>query len=105
MLLYLSGALLGHILTQTRFTSIDGQDRSQPLPYDPGLPVTQQVSQSIQKSLSNLGVEYIDSVVLHSPLNTREVNHYFTRILLRLPISWDERRVVQRWRGADRVVP
>ncbi|GFZ48552.1 hypothetical protein JCM24511_06300, partial [Saitozyma sp. JCM 24511] len=57
---------------QTKFTSIDGQDRSQPLPYNPALPVTQQVSQSIQKSLSNLGVEYIDSVILHSPLNTRE---------------------------------
>ncbi|KAK1922052.1 NADP-dependent oxidoreductase domain-containing protein [Papiliotrema laurentii] len=60
------------LFIQTKFTSIDGQDTSQPLPYDPSLPVSQQVEQSISKSLSNLGVEYIDSVVLHSPLRTQQ---------------------------------
>ncbi len=58
---------------RSRFTSIAGQDRSQPLPYDPHLPIPQQVEQSFEKSLSNLGLEYIDSVVLHSPLPTKEV--------------------------------
>ncbi len=56
-----------------RFTSISGQDASQPLPYDRRLPIALQVKQSFEKSLSNLGLEYIDSVVLHSPLSTREV--------------------------------
>ncbi|KAK8853093.1 hypothetical protein IAR55_003794 [Kwoniella newhampshirensis] len=57
---------------QTKFTSIDGQDRSQPLPYDPKAPIPEQVKQSFATSLKNLGVEYIDSVVLHSPLPTRD---------------------------------
>ncbi|WVR07834.1 hypothetical protein IAU60_004877 [Kwoniella sp. DSM 27419] len=60
------------VFVQTKFTSIDGQDTSQPLPYDPKAPIREQVKQSIATSLKNLGVEYIDSVVLHSPLRTRE---------------------------------
>nr|XP_031860537.1 uncharacterized protein CI109_004148 [Kwoniella shandongensis]KAA5527609.1 hypothetical protein CI109_004148 [Kwoniella shandongensis] len=57
---------------QTKFTSIDGQDQSQPLPYDSKAPIPEQVKQSIATSLKNLGVDYIDSVILHSPLRTRE---------------------------------
>ncbi|WVQ84879.1 hypothetical protein IAT38_007042 [Cryptococcus sp. DSM 104549] len=57
---------------QTKFTSIDGQDRAQPLPYDPKTPIPEQVKQSFATSLKNLGVKYVDSVVLHSPLPTRE---------------------------------
>ncbi|WVW85982.1 hypothetical protein I302_108020 [Kwoniella bestiolae CBS 10118] len=60
------------VFIQTKFTSIDGQDQSQPLPYDPNLPIPEQVKQSFGTSLKNLGVEYVDSVVLHSPLRTRE---------------------------------
>lgn len=58
----------------SRFTSLDGQDPKQPLPYDPKASITQQVNQSFRRSLENLGVEYIDSVVLHSPLRTRKVS-------------------------------
>lgn len=47
---------------------------NQPLPYDPKASITEQVNQSFRRSLENLGVEYIDSVVLHSPLRTREVS-------------------------------
>ncbi|KIR62339.1 oxidoreductase [Cryptococcus bacillisporus CA1873] len=57
---------------QTKFTSIDGQDPSLTLPYDPSSPVEEQVKQSFETSLKNLGVEYIDAVVLHSPLKSRE---------------------------------
>lgn len=60
-----------------RFTSIDGQDPSLTLPYDPSSPVEEQVKQSFETSLKNLGVEYIDAVVLHSPLKSREVGLYF----------------------------
>ncbi|WVF73172.1 hypothetical protein IAT40_007991 [Kwoniella sp. CBS 6097] len=60
------------VFVQTKFTSIDGQDRSQPLPYDPKSSIPDQVMQSLQTSLKNLGIEYIDSVVLHSPLRTKE---------------------------------
>ncbi|GMK54770.1 hypothetical protein CspeluHIS016_0113560 [Cutaneotrichosporon spelunceum] len=56
---------------QTKFTSVDGQDRTQPLPYDDTAPVATQVAQSVARSLSNLGVEALDAVLLHSPLRTR----------------------------------
>lgn len=57
-----------------RFTSIDGQDRSQPLPYDPNMPVEEQVKQSVAKSLQNLRVQKIDSILLHSPMRRRDVS-------------------------------
>ncbi|KIR33942.1 oxidoreductase [Cryptococcus deuterogattii MMRL2647] len=57
---------------QTKFTSIDGQDPSLTLPYDPSSPIEEQVKQSFETSLKNLGVEYIDAVVLHSPLKSWE---------------------------------
>ncbi|KAL1409984.1 hypothetical protein Q8F55_003984 [Vanrija albida] len=57
---------------QTKFTSLDGQDASQPIPYDKDAPVAEQVRQSVAVSLANLGVERLDSVVLHSPLRRRE---------------------------------
>lgn len=59
---------------QTKFTSLDGQDRKQPLPYDAAARVEEQVAQSVRRSLENLGVERIDAVLLHSPLRTREVS-------------------------------
>ncbi len=43
------------------------------MPYDPESDVTEQVVDSVSTSLKNLGVKYIDSLVLHSPLRTREV--------------------------------
>ncbi|KAL5507048.1 hypothetical protein ACEPAH_6504 [Sanghuangporus vaninii] len=55
---------------QTKFTSIAGQDRSKPLPYDPSLSVSEQVRASFQTSLRNLQTTYLDSYILHSPLPT-----------------------------------
>lgn len=52
---------------QTKFTSVDGQD-PQRIPYDAKAPLAEQVKQSIQTSLVNLGVEYLDCLILHSPL-------------------------------------
>lgn len=53
-----------------RFTSLAGQDTTKPLPYDPSLPVSSQLTASIHTSLSNLHTSYLDSVLLHSPLRT-----------------------------------
>lgn len=61
------------LFIQTKFTSIDGQDRKKPLPYNPESSVQDQVKSSVSTSLKQLGVKYIDSVVLHSPLNTPQV--------------------------------
>lgn len=53
------------LFLQTKFTFIDGQDHR--LPYDPQAPVGEQVQQSFQSSLEHLGVNFIDSYLLHGP--------------------------------------
>jgi len=58
------------IFLQTKFTSIEGQDVNHPLPYDPSASLEVQVQQSLQTSLKNLQTEYIDCLILHSPMNT-----------------------------------
>ncbi|SCV69920.1 BQ2448_1314 [Microbotryum intermedium] len=57
---------------QTKFISLDGQDLSQPLPYDKDAPLAQKVRQSFETSLKQLGTDYIDSLIMHSPMRTRE---------------------------------
>jgi len=53
------------LFLQTKFTFRGGQDDR--LPYDPEAPVGDQVRQSFESSLEHLGVERIDSLVLHGP--------------------------------------
>jgi len=53
------------VFLQTKFTYVDGQDHR--LPYDPGAPLATQVEQSCASSLQHLGVDYLDSYVLHGP--------------------------------------
>lgn len=53
------------LFLQTKFTSRGGQDHR--LPYDPQAPISVQVEQSLASSLQHLGVEIIDSYVLHGP--------------------------------------
>ena len=57
------------IYLQTKFTAISGQDPSR-IPYDPTAPLAQQVAQSFAASLRNLQTDYLDCLVLHSPLPT-----------------------------------
>lgn len=59
------------IFLQTKFTSVDGQDANS-IPYDKKAPLEEQVQQSIAKSLLNLQTSYIDSLILHSPMDTFE---------------------------------
>ena len=66
-----AAAVAGGLVTRddlflhTKFTFRDGQDHR--LPYDPGAAVAVQVEQSFASSLEHLGVEVIDSFVLHGP--------------------------------------
>jgi diketogulonate reductase-like aldo/keto reductase len=53
------------LFIQTKFMFRDGQDHR--LPYDPAAPISVQVEQSFASSLEHLGVESIDSLVLHGP--------------------------------------
>lgn len=52
---------------QTKFTPVSGQDPNN-IPYDPTLPVNQQVIHSFAVSLRNLGTDYLDGLLLHSPI-------------------------------------
>jgi len=53
------------IFLQTKYTFQASQDDR--LPYDPSASISEQVQQSVEKSKSHLGVEKIDSLLLHGP--------------------------------------
>jgi diketogulonate reductase-like aldo/keto reductase len=53
------------LFLQTKFTYQHGQDYR--IPYDPGCDLTTQVRQSITSSLEHLGVNRLDSYILHGP--------------------------------------
>ena len=57
----------GDLYLQTKFTSLSGQDPAR-IPYDPKASLAEQVRQSFEVSLRNLGTDYLDCLVLHSPL-------------------------------------
>lgn len=59
------------LFLQTKFTPLSGQDPSS-IPYNPADPLDQQVRSSFAMSLQNLKVDFIDSLLLHSPLLHRE---------------------------------
>ena len=63
----LAGARLRRedVFLQTKFTYVGGQDHR--LPYDPRAPLAVQVEQSFASSLQHLGVDFLDSYVLHGP--------------------------------------
>lgn len=55
------------LFIQTKYTPLGGHDIKR-IPYDPTAPLEVQVEQSFSRSLENLGVEYLDSYLLHSPV-------------------------------------
>lgn len=59
------------LFIQTKFTPIAGQDLAS-IPYDVNAPIQKQVQQSVQVSLKNLKSDYIDALLLHSPLDDHE---------------------------------
>jgi diketogulonate reductase-like aldo/keto reductase len=60
------------LYVQTKFTPVSGQD-PQRIPYDPRGSLPDQVAQSFAASLRNLQTDYVDCLVLHSPLPTAEL--------------------------------
>lgn len=61
----LDGVGREELFLQTKFTYVEGQDRR--LPYDPRAGWPEQVRQSFESSLEHLGVEWVDSYLLHGP--------------------------------------
>ncbi len=55
------------IYLQTKFTPIDGQDKSN-MPYFQNDTLELQIQKSFAKSKKNLNVDYIDTYILHSPI-------------------------------------
>jgi diketogulonate reductase-like aldo/keto reductase len=64
-----AGIARDELFLQTKFTDVRGQD--QRLPYDPAAPLGRQVEQSFASSLKHIGVDHVDSYVLHGPESGR----------------------------------
>ena len=78
------GMRRGDVYLQTKFTPVSGQDPSR-IPYDPKAPLPEQVAQSFAASLRNLQTDYVDCLVLHSPLPA-------------------EKQTLQAWRAIETIV-
>jgi diketogulonate reductase-like aldo/keto reductase len=63
------GLTRADLYLQTKFTSLSGQDPDR-IPYDREAPLPRQVAQSVAVSLENLQTDYLDCVLLHSPMPT-----------------------------------
>lgn len=68
---------------QTKFTPLDGQDPER-IPYDPSASLSEQVRQSCQVSLTNLQTDYLDCLLLHSPLSSQQKTHLVWRAMEQL---------------------
>ncbi|HEV7717036.1 MAG TPA: aldo/keto reductase [Steroidobacteraceae bacterium] len=65
------GLARGDLYLQTKFTPLSGQDPTR-VPYDAQATLAEQVAQSFAVSQRNLQTSYVDALVLHSPLASRE---------------------------------
>lgn len=70
-----------------RFTPLSGQDETKPLPYDPDNRLETQIQDSFELSLKNLQTTYLDSYLLHSPLETLSRTIAAWRVLVSLQDS------------------
>lgn len=57
----------GEVYLQTKFTPLNGHDPKR-IPYDPKADLAAQVGQSCAASLANLKTDYLDCLLLHSPM-------------------------------------
>lgn len=86
------GITRNDLYIQTKFTPVNGQD---PLtvPYDRKAPVSDQVAESFEVSKKNLGVSYVDGLILHSPLENIE----------RTMIAWQAMEQIYRREETKRI--
>ncbi|EKX48610.1 hypothetical protein GUITHDRAFT_159498 [Guillardia theta CCMP2712] len=82
---------------QTKFTPVRGQDPNN-IPYDPNAPLEEQVVQSMTRSLANLHTDYVDALVLHSPLPTHEMASRAALLFVSLTLDVQTMRV---WRAME----
>ena len=77
---------------QTKFTPVSGQDPAS-IPYDPAAPLPQQVHQSFAASLRNLRTNYLDCLILHSPLASPKQTQEAWRAMESLAAGGDVRQL------------
>jgi diketogulonate reductase-like aldo/keto reductase len=63
------GLTRADLYLQTKFTSLSGQEPER-IPYDSKASLAEQIAQSVATSLKNLQTDYLDCVLLHSPMPT-----------------------------------
>jgi diketogulonate reductase-like aldo/keto reductase len=69
---------------QTKFTPLSGHDPKR-IPFDPKAPLAEQVAQSFTTSTRNLRTDYVDCLILHSPIA-------------------DEKQMAEAWQAMERIV-
>ena len=74
------GLARGDLYIQSKFTPASGQDPNR-IPYDPNAPLADQIGQSFAASLKNLQTDYLDCLVLHSPLPTSKLTLEAWRVI------------------------
>lgn len=67
-----AGIARDELYVQTKFTPLNGQDPAH-VPYSAVAPPGTQVQQSFARSLGNLQTDYVDGLLLHSPLPPAEL--------------------------------
>lgn len=67
--LFRQGIQRSELYLQTKFTPLSGQD-PQSVPYSVDATLSDQIAQSFQISLRHLHTDYLDALLLHSPLPT-----------------------------------
>ena len=87
-----SGVARSELYLQTKYTPLTGQDPAR-VPYDANAEPEEQVSQSVAASLRNLQTDYIDCLVLHSPLPTHQETLRVWRAMERHVASGEVRRL------------
>jgi len=63
------GLTRADLYLQTKFTAHSGQDPNR-IPYNPKGSLADQIAQSVAASLENLQTDYLDCLLLHSPMPT-----------------------------------
>jgi len=87
---FAAGLPRADLFLQTKFTYAGGQDHR--LPYDPKAALATQVEQSFASSLEHLGVEWLDSYVLHGPSVRQGLSEH----------DWEVWNAMERLHGAKK---
>jgi len=87
-----SGIARGDVFVQTKFTPLSGQDPGN-VPYDKNASIEEQVDQSFRSSKKNLHTDYVDSLLLHSPLTPYSLLMKAWRAMERIQKAGDARQI------------